>query len=244
MDDGSSELNEFDKVSKDFIHKAPKTIEFISNPDVIKLLLSNERYPIVALLRHGNFTVKEIVELYPTYAGSSSKLKSEKTIYRYLRELKSTGVIDEVGQRVTQGQTATEKIWGRTAKVFFIQNSEENDVDSFCGPDCLACKDDGLHQQSLKGIGLLTLLKLVPIEQNVEVNFAKFMTDLETQIQNTFKEQLKTLTNEDLNNVSKLSYTAINSVLLMSGLIKLLKNDPNFVESLLKKHSYHQASTK
>lgn len=221
----------------DVIHTNSKTIEFISDPEKVDLMLRNDLYPILALLRHGNFTVKEITELYPTYAGPRGKKKSEKTIYRYLRELKNGGLIDEVGQRVIKGQTATEKIWGRTAKVFYILRTEEDDFkESLCDENCIACKDDGIHQDAQKGIALMTLLKnIYPIE-NPKENFSSLMNSLERAIMKTFQEQLDALSEEELKQVAKLPYNAINNILTISGLIGLSKTEPNFLERRIKKY--------
>ncbi len=221
----------------DVIHTTPKTIEFISDPQKIKLLLNNELYPIIALLRHGNFTAKEITELYSTYSGSGYKPKSEKTIYRYLKELKEAGLIDEVGQRVIKGQTATEKIWGRTAKVFYIQQEEgEEFVEKLCKEDCVACKDDGLHLQAQKGLGLMTLLKDIYPVEHTKVNFSKFMNSLEKAIMNEFQQQLAKLTENELNQVARLPYNAITNLLTMSGLISLMNKAPEFLDKRIKKY--------
>ncbi|RMG28284.1 MAG: hypothetical protein D6732_18950 [Methanobacteriota archaeon] len=221
----------------DVIHTTPKTIEFISDPEKVDLMLRNDLYPILALLRHGNFTVKEITELYSTYAGPRGKSKSEKTIYRYLRDLKNGGLIDEVGQRVIKGQTATEKIWGRTAKVFYILRTEEDDFkENLCDENCIACRDDGIHQDAQKGIALMSLLKNVFPVENPKENYSKFMNSLERAIMKTFQEQLDALTEDELNQVAKLPYSAINNILTISGLIELSKKEPDFIERRIKKY--------
>ncbi len=235
--DEKNELEEDEQEFFDIIHTQPKTIEFISDPEKINLMLRNDLYPILALLRHGSFTVKEITELYSTYAGSRTKAKSEKTIYRYLRELKNGGLIDEVGQRVIKGQTATEKIWGRTAKVFFIQRKEDEDFkDKLCDENCIACRDDGIHQDSQKGIALLSLLKSIYPVENTRINFAKFMNSLESAIMKTFQTQLNSLTEEELNQVAKLPYSSINTILNISGVIGLMHDEPDFLERRIKKY--------
>ena len=48
----------------------------------------------------------------------SNYLKSDKTIYRYVKELSNAGLIVPGGQRVLTGKTATETIYMRKARIF------------------------------------------------------------------------------------------------------------------------------
>jgi hypothetical protein len=55
-----------------------------------------------------------------------SAQKSDKTIYRYIKELTDAGLIVESGKRVIFGQTASESLYSRSAKMFLLrQHSDE-----------------------------------------------------------------------------------------------------------------------
>lgn len=47
--------------------------------------------------------------------------RSDKTIYRYLKDLTSLGLVAQAGQRVVFGKTATESLFCRTAKIFLLR---------------------------------------------------------------------------------------------------------------------------
>ncbi len=47
--------------------------------------------------------------------------RSDKTIYRYLKDLTGFGLVAQAGQRVVFGKTATETLFCRTAKIFLLR---------------------------------------------------------------------------------------------------------------------------
>lgn len=223
----NSENSELQKETYDVIHTEPETIVFLSDNEQIAAIANNDLYPIIAFLRHRNATVREITEAYSAFSSSQdSKKKSDKSIYRYLKELNRLKLVDVVGQRVTKGQTATEKIWGRTARIFYVEHDlpdESVSIRDFCSEDCLACQDEGIHQNSLKGIALSHLLKHVLGDITEEVNYAEWSESLEVKIKDEIKVLVSKLSEQELRDISKLPYQAIDQILTVSSLMSLFK---------------------
>lgn len=79
--------------------------------------LINQHHAIVAGLRNGNLTVKEIHQLYWD-PRENKPTKTLKTIYRYLDILEENGIVAVAGQRMTIGSRITEKVYCLTAEYF------------------------------------------------------------------------------------------------------------------------------
>jgi Fe2+ or Zn2+ uptake regulation protein len=110
-----------DKVDyKDYIDFTPKVIKRI-NSQQYELV---EKYmPIIRALREKPMTVKEIHDLY--YNEKKGKHKyTIKTIYRYLDELEEEKLVTVAGHRVTEGSRVYEKLYTRTARIFFKEIDE------------------------------------------------------------------------------------------------------------------------
>lgn len=87
-------------------------------PDIFEH--AKEQQIILTALNKGNMTVKEIHDLYRLPNGKHSK--TLKTIYRYLEALEEYGLVKLAGHRKTKGKRTLEKLYCRTAKVFFIDD--------------------------------------------------------------------------------------------------------------------------
>jgi len=211
--------------SEDKIWDEPETVMFITDPEQIDKINSNDHYPIIAYLRHGYHTVKEITDAYPLFSSNPEKSKkSDKTIYRYLNELKKINLVKVVGQRVIRGQTATEKIWGRTAKIFYLDYG--NNLASStteCTDDCLACKDDGAHLDSLKGIAMAKLLEQVLGNVKGLENYGDWMESLDQKIKKEIMELIEKLPKDEIKYLAKLPYTSIDQILTISALMSLFR---------------------
>ena len=81
------------------------------------LTQAKEHQIILNALSEGNMTVKEIHDLYTLPDGKHSK--TLKTIYRYMDILEQLGLVKLAGHRKTKGKRSLEKLYCRTAKVFF-----------------------------------------------------------------------------------------------------------------------------
>jgi Fe2+ or Zn2+ uptake regulation protein len=118
---GEKEQNdENQKNYKDFITFTPDNVRFISRNTKE---LADKHYKIVKSLRKKPMTVKELHSLF--YNKETRKYsRTRKTIYRYLDRLENAGIVTVVGHRITDGSRVAEKLYARTAKVFFMENIE------------------------------------------------------------------------------------------------------------------------
>lgn len=92
-------------------------IKVIRDKEALELLNDSSYSPILAVLRKGPLTVKDIEKKYNAIADTK---KSDKTIYRYLKVLQDAGLVVPAGQRVVIGKTATETLFSRTAVGFLM----------------------------------------------------------------------------------------------------------------------------
>lgn len=96
---------------------------FVTEAETLKVLTWEQwevlqKYrKITSALNEYPMTVKEISNLYP-------ELKSLKSIYRYVERLEENGIIQVVGYRDTSKARNPERLYGRTAKLFFVESRE------------------------------------------------------------------------------------------------------------------------
>ncbi|MHA2250925.1 MAG: hypothetical protein ACXAD7_11220 [Candidatus Kariarchaeaceae archaeon] len=76
--------------------------------------------PITSALKKAPMTVKEISSLYP-------EVKSLKTIYRYIDRLQESDIIKVLGYRETDGSRNPERLYGRNAKIFFVESLDSKE---------------------------------------------------------------------------------------------------------------------
>lgn len=127
---GTRESSQAEPKYKDIINFKPVLIKRIQDPEVARALkYAPNYYLITKILRKGPMTVKELEKAYNKEAATSESYepKSDKTIYRYLKTLGNADLVVPAGQRVVFGKTATETLFSRTARVFFIQEEEGPD---------------------------------------------------------------------------------------------------------------------
>ncbi|NHK31003.1 MAG: hypothetical protein FK730_06600 [Asgard group archaeon] len=106
------------------------------------LIVDSRYHPIIEALRKGPLTVKDLEKEYnnivakkidemPLDQKEKKELKEKtrrkgKTLYKYLYSLEKKGLVVQAGKRVKMGQTASETLYGRPAKLFLkIDKHEE-----------------------------------------------------------------------------------------------------------------------
>lgn len=104
---------------------ASETQDFIDfKPEVVKILskeamdLLQDHIHLLRALQEKNMSVNEIKDLYPD-------IRAKKTIYRYLDKLEKAGLVAVGGYRTTKSSRIPEKLYCRTARVFFGKFDEE-----------------------------------------------------------------------------------------------------------------------
>ncbi len=114
---------------RDIIDFKQEPVKFI-NDEKARKLLKNELYkPILLILREGLKTVQEIEEEYKKH---SKKTPNIKSLYRHIKALTDVGLVTEAGVRSYTKSTATKKLYGRTAKFFYLSPKQE-EVESTLG---------------------------------------------------------------------------------------------------------------
>ncbi len=122
-----------------FIHSEPKLFKSLDD-DLFEYIYDNlNRRAIITMLFNGPMTIKEIHQNHhAAVLGFMEKAhnedrkteikipkpKSENTIYRYLQGLIERNIIMEAGRKTIPHQSATQKLYGRTAEVFYRVSDE------------------------------------------------------------------------------------------------------------------------
>jgi DNA-binding HxlR family transcriptional regulator len=126
---------------RDIIHFQEEGVMILRDPQMIQMVKDDNYYSVLWALREGPLSVKEILESYNQYVilkvekmglqgeERSNKItemqRSEKTIYRYIKELVHAGLVAKAGQRVVLGKTITENLFSRTARVYLLEDTKE-----------------------------------------------------------------------------------------------------------------------
>ncbi len=119
----------------DLITYTEKAFLLLEDIDAWELIEDPRYLPIIQALRRGPMTVKDLEREYnrivakkiddmPLDFKEKKELKQKtkrkgKTLYKYLDLLERSNLIVQAGKRVKMGQTASETLYGRSAKLFF-----------------------------------------------------------------------------------------------------------------------------
>ena len=111
------------KKYQDIIEYKPVILKVLSDEKTLKILENPNCGMMLPILRKGPMTVQEITKAFNKMADNSDSIerRSDKSIYRYLKDLEEVGVVATAGQRVIMGKTASEKLYMRTARVFELR---------------------------------------------------------------------------------------------------------------------------
>ncbi len=106
--------------TEDYYSFKPKALKFLTKE---QMKIVGDYYIIMQALRKKCMTAKDIHNLY------YDKEKKEhgytiKTIYRYIEKLEKIGLIKEAGYRITKGTRISEKIYCRSANLFYEEVEE------------------------------------------------------------------------------------------------------------------------
>lgn len=164
-------------------------------------------------------TIKEIVTEYND--GLSNKdMKSENTIYRYLKTLSYAKLIENAGQRVTIGKTATETLYRTSA---YLQLTTEYDKEIF--------KTEFGTQVSKLMSKLLKLLypELEPKPECME----DILLNISVSLDDKTKEIVK-LSEDVIEDLSEYKMPEINFGFRNAALIAWFYENPDLISDLIK----------
>jgi hypothetical protein len=105
----------------DFVTAFPEPVKVLQKQE---MELAYEHTSILLALGKQNMTAKGIHSLFWD-ADKEVHTKTIKTIYRYLETLENAGLVKEAGHRKPKDSRLTEKLYCRTAIVFFARDRDE-----------------------------------------------------------------------------------------------------------------------
>ena len=130
-----------DENFRDVINFQEEGVLVIKDPKRSGMVKDDNYYSVLWALREGPLTVKEISKRYKRYVNLkvekmglegeerekkiTEMCRSEKTIYRYLKDLLEAGLVAKAGQRVVLGKTITENLFSRTARIYLLEETRE-----------------------------------------------------------------------------------------------------------------------
>jgi DNA-binding transcriptional ArsR family regulator len=112
---------------EDFITSKPDTILFVRDD---QMALIDEHVEIIVALIGKNLTVKEIHRLYLEDAEGPTYSKTLKTVYRHLDALEEASLVRVAGHRKYEGSRQTEKLFCRTARIYFQEDTKDSKWES------------------------------------------------------------------------------------------------------------------
>ncbi len=209
--------------NKDF---KQEEVRVVRDPKLVEIFYDESYAPIFWVLRDGQQTVKEIEESYNKIVLKKAKERglskeqienlklerSDKSIYRYIKELTKLGLVAPASRRIVIGKTATEILYARTAKIYYLKNLED---DNWRCDICMKHLSKASKLLSLsKGITPPKPEKLAEImakiEADSETELFRVFEEKEDEIQKIFKDVTFTESDRILY-VFRVLYLALNS---------------------------------
>ncbi|MFW9993965.1 MAG: hypothetical protein ACFFD4_18115 [Candidatus Odinarchaeota archaeon] len=115
---------------QDVIQHEPVSMIILDMKTYSKCFFNENLYHVIDILKNGPKTVTEIRDLYPAKkitktdeAVKKQKKKSENTIYRYIKELITAGVVIEAGRRIESGKVSTKILYSLAARLITVEDS-------------------------------------------------------------------------------------------------------------------------
>ncbi len=125
-----------DSIYENYVQKGVWVVE---DKHLLDLLTDSAYSPIINLLRERPLTIKELTKKYneivkekavklniPLDAFEKKMKRSEKSIYRYVNDLIDANLVVVAGRRIIADRTASENLYGRTAKIFLMKNLSDD----------------------------------------------------------------------------------------------------------------------
>ncbi len=206
-----------DKSSR-VITRQQQAVMVIDDKGTIDKLFEENYEPIIIVLREGPMTIKELVEKYNQIA---KEPKSEMTIYRYVKDLSKFDLVVEVGKIITSGQSATETLYGRTAKIFWNLTDKG---------------DYWLKDNNVETLEALRQL-LILYKENTKIS-KEALADLLSKTANKSSHELASFfeaNNDKINSIiSKFSFKEVDMIFDILGNLILLIHSKDFEDELEK----------
>ncbi|NPE09058.1 MAG: hypothetical protein GNW80_12310 [Asgard group archaeon] len=196
-------------MSQDVITFNQKTVIDLSEKQAEILHGDENLYYILKFLRVGPRTVKE---LESDFAHKGMK-KSDKSIYRYLKNLIEIGLVAKAGKRITSkgaGDLQSETIYIRTAKIFLTANLEKK-IDS------MEEKDVGLFYDTIYSLLAGKFKDKLKTDKGVD----KLISTLESRKFQLINEIFGNANEETMEKISNLDWGLIDYLIDYIGWLAL-----------------------
>ncbi|MFX0123982.1 MAG: hypothetical protein ACFFAE_10110 [Candidatus Hodarchaeota archaeon] len=202
-----------------YITYKPQNVKFVSKEE---LDLIKENYLIISALRNTVMSVKDIHNLFQDHK-TGKYTYTLKTIYRHLEKLEGAGIVTAAGYREKKGTRSCEKVYCRTAKIFYPE-IEEEDLEWWE-------LENGEQYAQIFRITLAELLQTPEPDKKSFNNVFKQLNMLQTK---TKKELLnKARENTELaNSLSQIDINKLNSIADLASILKVLLQDPDLLNEL------------
>lgn len=202
-----------------------EAMRIIRDPKLIEYFEDENFSIILNLLRQKPMTVKELTKKYNEYVtekGTKERLpqqrivenlRTDKTMYRYIKSLTKSKLIAPAGQRMVIGKTQTEVLYDRTAKIFYV--SQES-LEWWLG-------DEGVRT-------VTTVAGIIGLLQNKTNPSVECLTQFIHQLLQENEEVLFNLFTEKQDEVTKLIYAiegreTDQAIYITSILLAILNSD-------------------
>ncbi len=141
--------------------------------------------------------------------------KSDKTIYRYIKELTDAGLIVESGKRVIFGQTASESLYSRSAKMFLLRQHSDDTW------KCEECKKTLSKVSKLIGLSMKIDPPDVDCLSTLMSSIDMFHEDEQIRLFEQYEDEVKEV-------IKECSFKESNKILELFKILYLLINVEEF----------------
>ncbi|MFX0014736.1 MAG: hypothetical protein ACFFB2_00950 [Promethearchaeota archaeon] len=204
-----------------YITYKPQNVKSVSREE---LDLIKEHYLIISALRNKVMSAKDIYNLFRNQE-TGDYTYTLKTIYRHLEKLETAGIVTAAGYREKKGTRSCEKVYCRTAKIFFPE-IEEEDIKWW------ELENGKQYAQIFK----ITLSELLQKSEPDKESFNKLFKQLNRLQIKTRKELFEKARNNDelADSLSQIDINKLNSIVDLASILKVLLQDPYLLNQLQK----------
>ncbi len=212
----SDDLNQLSSDYCFYITYKPQNVKFVSKEE---LDLIKEHYLIISALRNTVMSVKDIHNLFQDQK-TGNYTYTLKTIYRHLEKLEDAGIVTAAGYREKKGTRSCEKVFCRTAKIFYPE-FEEKDLEWW------ELESGEKYTQIFR----ITLVELLQTSEPDKTLFNKLFKKLNVLQTKTKKDLFEKAGNnvELADSLSQIDINKLNSIADLASILKVLLQEPDLL---------------
>lgn len=198
---------------QDVITFRQQPVKFIRDRETLEIFKKDHYKYVLKFLQKGPMTITDLMEAFEKLGEDFEK--SDKSIYRYLKDLIKAKLVAKAGKRIIQNSSSelsTETIFIRTAIVFI----------TITPVDDRECKGDELCP-----VWEATRI-LLEEHFNKKVNpkkFADYLNKIDQNIDDLVINIFENAKEENLEQIAKLDYMGVNFVLRFVGWLAMISQE-------------------